>query len=129
MDHVTATVQPGDTVVVSKAGIVYVVGNVQKPGGFIMDGPRFTVLQAIAMAQGIAPNAALNSAKLIRATAEGPHETPLALKAILSAKAPDLVLQPEDVVFIPNSAAQSAAKRGLEAALQTITGIAIYRPY
>src|SRR5262249_14116310 len=44
-------VMPGDTVVVHKAGIVYVVGDVRMPGGFIMDKPGLTALQALAMAQ------------------------------------------------------------------------------
>jgi len=122
------TVEPGDTIVVSKAGVVYVVGAVHQPGGFIMEnGNDITVLKAIALAQGTNPNAALNSAKLIRKTPEGPKDVPLELKKILAAKAPDLQLQPDDVVFVPDSAGKSAAKRGAEAVLQMATGMAIWR--
>ncbi len=120
-------VMPGDTIVVSKAGIVYVVGDVHLPGGFIMDKSGFTVLQAIAMAQGTNPTASLNNAKIIRKTTQGPQETKLALKQILSAKAPDVALQPDDILFVPSSAAKSVARRGVEAVLQTATGVAIYR--
>jgi polysaccharide export outer membrane protein len=121
-------VQPGDTIVVSKAGIVYVVGDVKQPGGFVMEnGKGITVMQAIALAQGIGPNAALNGAKLVRKTPEGPKDIPLALKKILSAKAPDPQLQADDIVFVPDSAAKSAFKRGAEAALQAATGVAIWR--
>src|SRR2546426_1119658 len=121
-------VEPGDTVVVSKAGVVYVVGAVHQPGGFIMEnGNDITGLKAIALAQGTNPNAALNSAKLIRKTPEGPSDVPLELKKILAAKAPDLQLQPDDVVFVPDSAGKSAAKRGAEAVLQMATGMAIWR--
>ncbi len=64
---------PGDTVVVARAGIVYVVGDVHKPSGVLMDnGTNITVLQAIAMAEGTNNTAALNKAKLIRTTATGP---------------------------------------------------------
>ncbi len=67
-------VVPGDTIVVSKAGIVYVVGDVHMPGGFVMENDKnITVLQAIALAQGLNPNAALDSAKLIRKTPQGTH--------------------------------------------------------
>jgi len=122
------TVEPGDTIVVSKAGVVYVVGAVHQPGGFIMEnGNDITVLKAIALAQGTNPNAALNSAKLIRKTPEGPKDVPLELKKILAAKALDLQLQPDDVVFVPDSAGKSAAKRGAEAVLQMATGMAIWR--
>jgi polysaccharide biosynthesis/export protein len=122
------SVEPGDTIVVSKAGLVYVVGDVRQPGGFVMEnGKEITVLQAIALAQGIGPNAALNGAKLVRKTSEGPKEVPLALKKILAAKAPDPQLQPDDILFVPDSAGKSAFKHGAEAALQAATGIAIWR--
>src|SRR6267378_3532145 len=122
------TVEPGDTIVVSKAGVVYVVGDVHQPGGFVMEnGNDITVLKAIALAQGTNPNAALNAPGLIRKTPEGSKDVPLSLKQILAAKAPDLQLQPDDVVFVPGSAGKSAAKRGAEAILQMATGVAIWR--
>jgi polysaccharide export outer membrane protein len=121
-------VEPGDTILVSKAGVVYVVGDVHMPGGYIMEnGNDITVIKAIALAQGTNPNAALNAARLIRKTPEGPKDVPLDLKKIMAAKAPDPQLQPDDVVFVPNSAGKSAAKRGAEAVLQMATGIAIWR--
>src|SRR6266566_1186802 len=121
---------PGDTVVVSKAGIVYVVGDVHKPSGVVMEnGTQMTVLQAIAMAEGTNPTAALNSAKLIRKTPTGPQETRLELKKILAAKSPDIHLQAEDIIFVPSSAAKGAGKRGLEAIIQAATGVAMYHPY
>src|SRR6266436_2529552 len=121
-------VEPGDTILVSKAGVVYVVGDVRLPGGFVMEnGNDITVMKAIALAQGTNPNAALNATRLIRKTSEGPKDVPLDLKKILAAKAPDLQLQPDDVVFVPGSAGMSAAKRGAEAILQMATGVAIWR--
>lgn len=121
-------VEPGDTIVVSKAGVVYVVGDVHQPGGFVMEnGNEITVLKAIALAQGTNPNAALGKARLIRKTPQGPQEVPLSLKQIMAAKAPDPQLQPDDVVFVPGSAGKSAAKKGAETILQMATGIAIWR--
>jgi len=122
------TVEPGDTILVSKAGVVYVVGDVHLPGGFVMEnGNDITVLKAIALAQGTNPNASLNGAKLIRKTPEGSKEVPLPLKQIFASKAPDPQLQPDDVIFVPSSAGKSAAKRGAEAILQMATGVAIWR--
>jgi polysaccharide export outer membrane protein len=122
------TVEPGDTILVSKAGVVYVVGDVHQPGGFVMEnGNEITVLKAIALAQGTNPNAALDSARLIRKTSDGPQDVLFSLKKILAAKAPDLQLQADDVVFVPGSAGKSAAKKGAETILQMATGIAIWR--
>jgi polysaccharide export outer membrane protein len=118
---------PGDTVVVSKAGIVYVVGSVHKAGGYIIENGRMTVLQAISMAEGVNPDSAPNKAMLIRNTPEGRQQIPLPLKKILAAKAPDVPVQAEDIIFIPNSAAKNAGMAGLDAALRAAIGIAIYR--
>jgi polysaccharide export outer membrane protein len=122
-------VLPGDTIVVSKAGVVYVVGDVKEPTGIIMDNPRFTVLQAIAMAHGTNPTAKMGSAKLIRRVDGVPHEIPIPLDKILSARSTDVALQADDIVFVPNSVAKTATRKGLEAALQAATGVAIYGRY
>jgi polysaccharide biosynthesis/export protein len=127
--HSNVQLSPGDTVLVSKAGMVYVVGDVHKPSGIVMQNSRLTALQAIAMAEGTNPTAALNHSKLIRKTDDGRKEIPLPLKKILSAKEPDCNLEPEDIIFVPSSAARSATRRGLEAIVEAATGAAIYRPY
>lgn len=129
--HMTSNVelQSGDTVVVSKAGMVYVVGDVKDPTGIIMDNSHLTVLQALAMAHGANPTAKLKAAKLIRNTPNGAKEIPIPLDKILSTKSPDLELSANDIVFVPNSAAKSATRRGLEAMIQAATGVVVYRPY
>lgn len=118
---------PGDTIVVSKAGIVYVVGDVGKPGGFIMEnGERMTLLEALAMAQGVNRTAAVSSAKLIRRSSGTPQEVPIALKGILAAKTADIDLMPEDILFVPGSLAKNAFRRGIDSALQIATSVAVY---
>lgn len=123
-------VYPGDTIVVSQAGIVYVVGDVSKPSGFAMqNNENMTVLQALAMAGGANPTAKLDNARLIRKNAIGMQETPMPLKKILQAKATDQTLQPGDILFVPASSGKNVAKRGLEAILQAATGVTIYHPW
>ena len=122
-------VRPGDTIVVSKAGMVYVVGDVKEPTGIILDNPHLTVLEAIAMAHGTNPTAKLKAARLIHRANSSPQDTPIPLDKILSAKSPDLELHPDDVVFVPNSVAKAATRRTLEAAIQAATGIAIWGRY
>lgn len=120
-------VLPGDTIVVSKAGIVYVVGDVRLPGGFVLDNSSLTVLQAIAMAQGANTTAKLDNTILIRKTPEGRQEIPILLSRVMAAKSPDVNLQADDIVFVPRSSAKAGFRRGLEAVLQAATGVAIYR--
>jgi polysaccharide export outer membrane protein len=121
-------IEPGDVVMVSKAGIVYVVGDVHQPSGVVMESSGLTVLQALAMAQGANSTAALDQAKLIRTTPQGRQEIAIPVKKILSNKAVDVRLQPADILFIPTNKAKAAGRRSLEAILQTASGVAIYRP-
>jgi polysaccharide export outer membrane protein len=127
---VKVDISPGDTIMVSHAGIVYVVGDVGKPGGFLIENnDRLTVLQAVALAQGTNKTAALNHAKLIRKTETGREEMPVPLKKILSNSAADETLADGDILFIPTSQAKNAAYRGVETALQMATGVVVYGRY
>jgi polysaccharide export outer membrane protein len=120
-------IRPGDTVMVSRAGIVYVVGEVGKPGGFLIENnDRLTVLQAIALAQGTNRMAALNNAKLIRKTDAGRQEVPVPLKKILANKAADEPLADGDILFVPTSGAKNAL-RNMEGVLSSAAGAAVYR--
>jgi polysaccharide export outer membrane protein len=118
--------QPGDTVEVSKAGMVYVVGDVHEPAGIVMENSHITVLQAIAMAHGANSTAKLSAAKLIRKNGSSSEEIPIPLNRILQAKSPDLSLQAEDIVFVPGSAMKGATRRTLEAMVQAATGYVVY---
>jgi polysaccharide export outer membrane protein len=118
---------PGDTIVITKAPIVYVVGDVRLPGGFVVDKSNgLTILQALALAQGATTTAALNRSSLIHRTDEGPKETPIQLKKILEGKAKDLKLEADDILFVPHSAGK-AAMQGMTTVLQTAAGAAVYR--
>jgi polysaccharide export outer membrane protein len=119
-------VRPGDTIVVSHAGIVYVLGDVGKPGGFLTENnDRLTVLQAIALAQGTNRTASLNHTRLIRKAESGREEVPVPLKEILASKVPDPMLSDGDILFIPVSGAKNAL-RDVESILPSATGAAIY---
>ena len=123
-------VRPGDIVKVPRAGIVYVVGEVQKPGGFVLqNNENISVLQALALAEGPTHSSAISRTRIIRTDpASGKRtEIPMNLGKIFSGKAPDTFLQPKDIVFVPNSAAKSILYRGSEAAVQTAAGVAIYK--
>jgi polysaccharide export outer membrane protein len=120
-------VSPGDTVVVSRAGVVYVVGAVARPAGFVMENNgNLTVLQAVALAGGTERTASLSGAKILRQTSNGVQEIPIPLNKILAAKAQDTPMQAEDVLFVPTSTGKRAAITGAQTALALVTGLAIY---
>lgn len=97
---------PGDTVVVSRAGIVYVIGEVNRPGGFVIDEKQgMTVFRAVVMmANGPTNAASLKGARMIRLLPDGSLlQTPVPLKELLQAKVADVPLHADDVVWIPSS--------------------------
>jgi polysaccharide export outer membrane protein len=127
MSAFSVDIRPGDTIVVSHAGIVYVLGEVGKPGGFLIENSdRLTVLQAISLAQGTSRTASPDKAKLIRKSATGREEVPIPLKKILADKAPDQLLVDGDILFVPGSGPKNAL-RDVEAILPGAASAAIYR--
>ena len=116
---------PRDTIVVRKADIVYVVGDVGRPSGLLMDASGLTVLQAIALAGGTTRTAKTSGARILHKGPSGMTETPVHLKKILQAKAPDLSLQAGDILVVPSSAGKIFAGRTLEAAMQAATLVSV----
>jgi polysaccharide biosynthesis/export protein len=124
-------IYPGDRITVPRAGVVYVVGAVNKPGGFTMKASThgMTVLQALALAEDAKTTAQRSQTVIIRndpQAPEGRKQIPVDLKAILRGKSPDPVLQAEDILFIPDSSGKRAFNRGIESVVQAATGVAIY---
>jgi polysaccharide biosynthesis/export protein len=121
---------PGDLVKVPRAGIVYVVGEVKRPGGFQLKGnENISVLQAIALAEGLTGTSAKSKARIIRTDQATGKRTEIAihLGKVFAGKLPDPTLEPRDILFVPKSASRSALYRGLEAAVSVGTGLAVYR--
>jgi polysaccharide export outer membrane protein len=119
------SVSPGDTILVHKADVVYVVGEVGRPSGFLMDNENLTVLKAIALAGGTTPTAKLNGAKIIRKGPNGMTETPIELKKILQAKAIDVPMKADDILFVPSSTGKKVMARTTEVAVQAATAVSI----
>jgi polysaccharide export outer membrane protein len=118
---------PGDTVQVSRAGLVYVVGNVLRPGGFAVDPAQgLTVVQALSLAWGPSPNAATGHALLIREQKGGRTLTTLNVDKMLHGKEPDLAVHDRDILYVPNSEAKNLWNKTLESAIQSAVGVSIY---
>jgi polysaccharide export outer membrane protein len=122
-------VKPTDVISVPRAELVYVVGDVHRPGGFVLnERESMTVLQAVSMAEGLEKTSAAKNAKILRGGAtKTAAEIPVDLVKILSGRSSDVPLLANDILFVPNSAAKSAALRSIEAVIQAGTGIAIFR--
>jgi polysaccharide export outer membrane protein len=118
-------IAPGDTIVVSRAGIVYVVGDVARPSGFMIEDNTLTVLKVLALAGGGTRTASLNGSKILRQTPTGVKEIPVALKKVLQAKAPDVAMVKGDILFVPGSPGKALAYRGAEAAFSMTSALAI----
>jgi polysaccharide biosynthesis/export protein len=125
------SILPGDTIIVSRSGIVYVIGDLGKPGGFLIDtNQHLTALQAVALAQGANKDSALNGSRLIRKTPNGPPlESRVELGKILAGKQRDISLEDGDILFVPTSKSKTIAFQGISSTISLISGIAIYRGF
>lgn len=121
----------GDVVSVPRAGVVYVVGAVEKPGGFVLrsDGEEMTALKAIALAQGLKGTAKPSDAVIIRKHPETGKEQEIEvnLSRILGRKAEDVSLRANDILFVPDSTGKKALRRAAEAGIAITTGLIIWR--
>jgi polysaccharide export outer membrane protein len=118
---------PGDTVQVSRAGLVYVVGDVVRPGGFAVDPAQgLTVVQALSLAWGPMQNAATRKALLIREQKGGRTITTLNLKRMIHGQEPDQPVHDRDILFVPDSTAKNLWNKFLESAAQSAAGVPIY---
>jgi polysaccharide export outer membrane protein len=120
---------PGDRVVVEKAGVVYVVGAVNRAGGFLLSRDRgpMTLLKALALSEGLKSTAVANKALILRGSGQTQAQLPARLKDVLAGRAPDQRLEANDILFIPDSNSEKAIRRGAEAAVEIATGIVIWR--
>ena len=121
-------IQPGDTINVSRAGMVYVIGEVTRPGEFVMETTQTpSLLQILAAAAGPTRMADLSHARVIRRTPKGLESKDVDLRKIMQAKAGDLEVQADDIVYVPSSRTKGALERGSGSIFSMLTNLAIYR--
>lgn len=121
-------VKPGDSVLVPKAGIVYVLGDVARPGGYTMTNNegQLTVLQVIARAGGTNHSAVPSRAKLIHKNGNAYIDQPLPLSAMQKGNQADMPLQPDDIIWVPFSYLRSFAMQ-TTSLLGQVGSAAVYR--
>jgi polysaccharide export outer membrane protein len=124
-------VYPGDRVTVQRAGVVYVLGAVNRAGGYVLGEAHqdMTVLRAIALAGYLGPFAKGKKALILRPNSSAPsgrEEIPVNLTAMLKGHAADKVMQENDILFVPDSTALKALHRSADLAASTASLAAVY---
>lgn len=123
------SIKPHDVISVPRAQLIYVIGKVRKSGGFALgENQTLTALQALALADGLDATAAPKRAKIMRAAgSSGRTEIAVDVQRILAGKAKDVPLHGDDILYIPSNGAKTAAIKALNLALQTGSGVVVWR--
>lgn len=122
--------QAGDIITVPHAGIVYALGAVTRPGGFVVtsDRQQLTTLKVLALAGGVNRTASLSHAVLIRKDAAGKQsEVMVDLKKVIHREQEDVPMRPSDVLYIPDNTTKQVLLKALEVATSVGTAAAVFR--
>jgi polysaccharide export outer membrane protein len=122
--------QPGDVVTVPHGGIVYALGAVTRPGGFVLSNDRMqlTTLKILALAGGQTRFAKLDHAVIVRKDDQGKQTaTEVNLKKIIHLEEEDLSLRASDILYIPDSNTKRVLYGTLQLAVAVATSAALYR--
>jgi polysaccharide export outer membrane protein len=119
----------GDVISVPRAGIIYVVGAVTRPGGFVLqnDADRMTTLKVLSLAGGTTNTAKSKGAVILRKNPDTGKrdELPVDLDKVMHMKTQDVMLEPSDILFVPDSSGKKALHRAGDVALSLTTGVAL----
>jgi polysaccharide export outer membrane protein len=122
--------QAGDIVTVPHSGIVYVLGAVSRPGGFVLanDRGQMTTLKVLALAGGLTATAKSEHAVIVRKGAQGQqYEVDVDLRKVMKRESEDVQLHASDILYVPNSVGRQAMLRALEFGVALGSGVALYR--
>jgi polysaccharide export outer membrane protein len=122
--------QPGDVVTVPHAGIVYALGAVTRPGGFVIanDRGQLTTLKLLSLAGGLDRAAKSGHAVIVRHDDNGQqHEVDVDLNKVLKFQAEDVRLQPSDILYVPKSVAKQTLIKTAELSTAIGSAVVIYR--
>jgi polysaccharide biosynthesis/export protein len=121
-------VNPGDTVIVPRAGIVYILGDVNRPGGFAMSNNQdhMTLLQALALAGGVLHSAKQGHARLLRVAEGKQQEQEVNLGDIQKGKRPNPTLYAGDILYVPFSWTKNLVTVGAPGMAAAASAAAVY---
>jgi protein involved in polysaccharide export with SLBB domain len=128
--HNNIPLQGGDVVTVPHAGIVYVLGAVTRPGGFVVSNDRtqLTTLKVLSLAGGLTNIAKTDHAVIIRKDDQGKQtETQVDLKKVLNRESEDLQMHPSDILYVPSSRTKQVVLTAVALGVTVGSAVAIYR--
>ena len=130
-DNADVRLKPGETVLVSRCGVAYVGGNVGRPGAYpLCESNHMTMSQIFAEAQGIRASSWGQRTLLLRTTGTGTRLVQkVKVEDILRGKRADVILQPDDIIFVPPSVLKASAKIALQSAIGFATEAYFYYAY
>ena len=121
-------IKPGDEIFVARSGVVYMVGDLVRPGGYQVEhNNRLTLLEALALAGGPSPSAKLSSARLIRRSPTGREELTVDLKKILYGGGPDMLLTDGDILYVPISLRKQLQLQAVQSVIGAATSYSIFK--
>jgi polysaccharide export outer membrane protein len=128
-DNAELQIKTGETILVSRCGVVYVGGNVTRPGAYpLCESNHTTLSEVIALAQGTKPSSYTQRTLLLRASGSGTRLVQkVKLEDVLRGKQVDITMQPDDIVYIPPSILKAAGKNALTAAVGFATQAYFYQ--
>jgi polysaccharide export outer membrane protein len=120
---------PGDSILVPRAGIVYIVGNVQRAGGFVLDGrDQLTVEEALALAGGSSRSPNLKRVQLVRTLDDGRKEAfTIPVNLILKGRAPDVAMKDGDILYVPTNNLRLVTIQAINDMVGVGSGYVVYR--
>jgi polysaccharide export outer membrane protein len=120
-------IYPGDTVVIDKAGIIYIMGDVGRAGGYLIDNnEHVSLLQALSLAGGWTKTSAQSKVILIRKVPQGREEIKLDLSHMVHGEQADIKVANGDIVYVPSSIGKIFAYQGIGAVVQGAEQAVIY---
>jgi polysaccharide export outer membrane protein len=120
---------PGDSILIPRAGVVYVAGDVNRPGAYVLDGRRsLTVEEAMTLAGGGAKASALKRVQLVRTMDDGRKEAiTIPVNLIFKGRAPDVALIDGDILYVPTSNVKLVTEQAINSALGIGTSVLVYK--
>jgi polysaccharide export outer membrane protein len=116
------TILPGDKIIVSRVGVVYILGAFKNQGAIpLQQNSPLTLMQATALSGGAGFEGKFNDLRIIRTQGLSRTVVKIDIQKVLKGTAPDPVLQADDIVFLPPDSLKAIIKSG---GINTITGIA-----
>ena len=110
-----------DTVIVSRVGVVYILGAFRTQGAIpLQQNSPLTLMQVAALGNGYGWEGKLDDMQLVRTVGLERKVVRVDFKKVLAGQAPDPVLQTDDIVYLPPSSVRSAIKVG---GINTLFGI------